>query len=562
MTFRIFFICIFSVLLFSSCGLYFNIHNPKRPGKMPEFSKEMVLLGEMTTLRSCYDIKYYDLNIKFFPDEKKLTGKVSMTAIATSPFDSIQIDLHPNLSIEKLIDKATGKSLLYYRNERAVIITYHQEQGNSFELEISYSGKPYIAKYPPWVGGAVWKKDKNKNYWAGVACESDGASLWWPLKDHTADEADSVRMHYSIDGNLMVVGNGQFEGVTKYGNENTYNWFVSYPINSYNISFYIGDFEKFSYKLKGVYGDTIPIEHYVLKQNIEKAKIHFKQVDSILLVYESLFGKYPWIRDGFRLVESPFEGMEHQSAIAYGNGYKNARRTGLDYVILHETAHEWWGNSITASDFADVWLQEGFATYAEALFIEAKNGKDAYEQYMNNQRFWIANKYPVVGVRDRRWFHYRKSADVYYKGSWILHTFRYQIENDSLFFDIIKTFYDTNKYKIVTTKDFTDIVNLKTGKDYNWFFDRYLTINTVPELQYYFSQDGAIYYKWTNVDSTFSPYKSYIQVNGQKQLFHPTNTVQKYLLPAMENGTCTLAFYNLFLMKYKKNKSLEKEYNK
>ena len=526
----IFIITIVQVLILSSCsifGIHFEVHNPNKPGKIPVFSNEEVMLGELTSYRTCFDVNYYDLSVTINPDKKHLSGEVEIYSTAVSDFETFQLDLHANFEITSLVDIDTGKELVFTRKERAVFISLNKKIGDEFAVKVGYQGKPVVAKKPPWNGGFVWKTDKNKKPWVGVACESEGASIWWPLKDHTSDEPDSIRMHFSVPKSVMAVGNGQFEGKEEHEQFTTYNWFVSYPINTYNVTVYLGDFVKFTDYYTGISGKELALDYYVLPYNLDTAKVHFKQVSPILRVYEEKFGEYPWYRDGFKLVESAFAGMEHQTAIAYGNGYKNDADSVTDYIILHEIAHEWWGNSVTVHDLSDVWIQEGFATYAEALYMEAKGGKEAYEEEMLWSRIMIGNKYPIIGIEGRRWFDSKKNADVYGKGAWILHTLRTQMENDSLFFDIIQTFYESNKYKIVASNDFVELVNQKTESDYSWFFNQYLFNNYAPELEYNVTEFGTVFYKWVNTDESFNKIKMNVTINGSNYVITPTNEVQE-----------------------------------
>lgn len=513
-----------------SCGLFgfhFNLQNPKVAGRVPHFSKEQVLLGEMTPLRSCFDVHYYDLAVEFFPEKKELAGVVEIHAMATTDFDLLQIDLHRNHDILSLTDANTGHNLPFRREKRAVYVSISRKMGEPFTLRVSYAGKPRRAKKPPWMGGFVWEEDEKGNPWAGVACESDGASLWWPLKDHTADEPDSMRLHYMVPEGLMAIGNGQQEGISIQDGKATFDWFISYPINTYNVTVYVGDFVPLRDTYTGILGETLNITHYVLPENQEVAKEHFAQLHEVLASFERQFGAYPWYRDGFKLVESPYAGMEHQTAIAYGNGYENDMADTYDYILVHETAHEWWGNSITAEDLADVWLQEGFATYAEALFLEDVMGKGAYHSHMSWYRFLVKNKYPVVGVKDRRWFHYKKNSDVYMKGAWILHTFRRQLDKDALFKEVIHSFHETYKRQVVSTEDFVTHVNEVTGGDYSWFFDHYLRKNFVPQMDYFLDEEtGKLYYQWANVSEDFVPFRVDVRSLGNHMPIIPTQQIQ------------------------------------
>ncbi|HAA22818.1 MAG TPA: hypothetical protein DCP28_30140 [Cytophagales bacterium] len=546
-------------IFLQSCGLFgirLKLHNPNQPGRVPNFSREQVLLGEMTPLRSSYDVHYYDLSIDFNPEEELLTGTVYIFATATEDLDRLQIDLHPNFEITYLSLGDDGPPLQYTRKERAVFVELSLLKGSSFVLYVDYNGKPKKAKKAPWKGGFVWETDEQVNPWAGVACESDGASLWWPLKDHTADEPDSMRLHYTVSEELMAIGNGQLESKSTIDGKATYNWYVSYPINTYNVTVYIGKFKELKQPYTGVGGEEMVLTHYVLEPNYEAAQYHFEQVPDILYSFEQQFGTYPWYRDGFKLVESPYEGMEHQTAIAYGNGYENDLNEDTDYIILHETAHEWWGNSVTAEDLADVWIQEGFATYAEALYLEDQEGKGAYDSHLFFYRLSIKNKYPVVGVRDRRWFHFRKNMDVYTKGAWILHTLREQINDDDLFRDILKTFYETYQYQIVRSKDFVAVVNEKTGRDFQWFFDQYLYEHYVPELEYTITEEGELLYKWVKAVENFTKFRLFVESDPMPFVIEPTLELQRQPLPKNNSGEWNIRIPRNMLVIVRENDKL------
>lgn len=537
--------------------------NPSCSGKPPKFSNESILLGEMTSFRSCYDVYYYDLYLNINPNEKLLDGEVIMFASMLKESDTLQIDLDDTFKIKELVNANTGEPLSYWRKERAVFISFKKNVGEKFAIKIKYEGHPHIAKKPPWNGGWIWSKDKNKKPWVGVACESDGASLWWPLKDHIADEPDSVRMHYTVPKGLIAVGNGQFEGEIQNRDSTTFNWYVSYPINTYNVTVYIGDYLTIKDNYQGIGGRELEISHYVLKDNYEKAKTHFAQIHKILKVFEERFGEYPWYNDGFKLVESPYAGMEHQTAIAYGNDYINFLDS-TDYIILHETAHEWWGNSVSVKDMADVWIHEGFATYSEALYFEYYNDKDFYDRYLSAYQPLIKNEYPVVGIKDRRWFDAEKNADVYTKGAWILHSLRSQINNDSLFFDILKSFYENNKMQIIDSRSFIDLVNAKTNTDYEWFFKQYLFNNFSPELEYEISYTGKVFYRWDKVGEDFDKLK--VEIKAGEELFNiiPSTEVKSFQLKEKIDGKWQFTIDNsvLYTLKHSPNLFSVNTYNR
>jgi len=476
-----------------------------------------------------------------------------MNAKAISGFDTIQVDLYQNLLLNKI--SFEGKELNYFRKYGAVFITmpHSMKKGENFSISMEYEGKPLVARKPPWKGGFVWKKDKENNPWIGVACETEGASLWWPCKDVTNDEPDSAAINVTVEKDLMAVANGHLTGKEENGNFTTYKWHVSYPINLYDVSIYVGKFTLLADSLKMPSGKNLSINHYVLPVNYEKAKIHLAQAKDQIAFFENTFGNYPWYTDGYKLVESPYEGMEHQTAIAYGNGYKTSYN-GFDYIILHESAHEWWGNSITASDLSDVWLQEGFATYAEALYVESTRGKNDYLRYLLTYRMFIKNKRPLIGPVGTRYFDY-KDSDVYMKGAWTLHTLRTLINDDKTFFDILKTFHETHTKKTVTSQDFIQTVNTKTSSDYSWFFNQYLYKREAPFLEYYW--DGKdFFYRWQYVDSTFVM-PAEIALDGLVRMnLKPTTALQS--IPLDGNTYKEIAFNNYTaLFGLKKNKKLK-----
>lgn len=531
-------LAVLGLFLLHSCGMFgihLKMHNP-RPGPAKKFSPETVLLGELTPIRSEFDVHFYSLDIRISAAAKTVNGWVEIGATALKTIDSVQLDLDQPLAIDEIHwQTRSGQQLYHKRKLRAVYIDLPGKirEGEKFTIHVKYHGKPVVACKPPWAGGMVWKKDKQKNAFAGVACETEGASTWFPCKDHTSDEADSVALRFSVpDDGLIVVSNGRYMGNETKNGLTAYSWKVGYPINTYNITFYLGDFVKISDTYTGIHGKQMDLSYYVLKPNEQKARNHFMQVRTQLRAYEAIYGEYPWYNDGFKLVESPYEGMEHQSAIAYGNGYTNDLNGRDDYIILHEAGHEWFGNAVTAADLADVWLQEGITTYGEALYNEKRYSKAAALAHLLDYRITIKNKYPMVGVPGRRDFDYR-DGDVYSKGAWMMHTLRHQLGDDTLFFNILRTFYAENKLKVTDSKTFISVVNRVAGKDYQWFFDQYLYQRKVPFLEYCFSEDGHLYYRWTATTGDFTKFRVTVKNRESRGVLEivPGNGVQRLKLP-------------------------------
>ena len=375
-----------------------------------EFGRKDSLRGFLFPERSCYDVTFYHLNINVEPENKFIRGYNEIHFEALDSFRLFQIDLFENMSISQII--FDGKELSFSREYNAVFVDFDQwiKKGSKAFIRVYYEGNPKIAVNPPWDGGFSWKTDKNGKDWIGVSCQGLGASSWWPNKDHQSDEPDSMLISCQIPFGLSCISNGnlRLHDLRKSTMHfNTYNWFVSYPINNYDVSINIGDYVHFDDQYISN-GDTLALDYYVLSYNEQKAKTHFEQVKPMLNCFEKYLGPYPFFNDGFALIETPYLGMEHQSGIAYGNnflpGYKgNTNFTAgldFDYIIIHETGHEWWGNSITANDISDMWIQETFCTYSEALFVECIYGYDTMIKYVENQMKMARNVSPIVGVPD------------------------------------------------------------------------------------------------------------------------------------------------------------------
>lgn len=526
-----------SIAFITSCsilGINTNHTAAKHAEKYPVFTEKDSLKGFLNEYRSCFDVNYYNLDIDFNIDKKTLKGKVDIHFKALKNLEKIQLDLYENMTINSI--DFEGKKQIYTRKFDAFFISFNRliQSGEQIKITVNYEGKPNIAKKAPWDGGFVWKKDKSGQPWVGVACELDGASLWWPLKDHLSDEPDSAQMSFTIPQGLFCVSNGQLIKRKLNGvNKETFTWKVQNPINHYNISCYIGNYRSFTVPYIKNDSVTHQLTYYVLPHNLTKAKSHFKQTNEMLQFYEKTFGDYDWFNDGYKLIESPYAGMEHQSAIAYGDKYKN-NYSGFDYIILHETAHEWWGNSVSVGDFSDIWLHEGLATYSEALFVEETQGYAKYLAYLNIYSYSIKNKKPMVGPRDVKYWTY-KDSDPYVKGALTLHSLRSTINNDSIFFDILKSFHLENTRKIVTSNTFIELVNHKTEQDYTWFFNQFLYNRKPAKFNYslvYNAQKSTIvlYYKWVNVDDNFKmPIDVYI--GGKITRIYPTSQPQILNLP-------------------------------
>ena len=478
-----------------------------------EFSLSDSLRGSLSSYRSCYDVYYYDLNVTIDDKNKELINSYNDFYITSlEDFDNIQIDLFSNLEINSIVFNEI--KLNFKRKFNAVFIDFPEiiKKGENVKFRVNYDGKPRKAVNPPWDGGFSWDYDKNKNPWIGVSCQGLGASSWWPCKDHQSDEPDSMRITCTVRSPLKVVSNGKLIS-NKSGYDlklkskvNTSSWFVSYPINNYNVTLCAADYAHFSdYYLSN--SDTLFLDYYVLTYNETKAKEHFKQVKPMLECFEEYFGQYPFINDGFSLVETPYLGMEHQSAIAYGNNYLpgyNGNKNfiaGLDfdYIIVHETGHEWWGNSITTNDIADMWIHEGFCTYSEVIYVECMYGYETMLEYVNNQKRFVRNDKPIVGPYN---VNKKGSNDMYQKGSLMLHTLRNLINDDKLWFSILKGISIDFKYKVLDGKDIIEYINRKVDFNLSLFFNQYLFNSKIPIFEYKIQKEGREYvllYRWNAI---------------------------------------------------------------
>lgn len=474
------------------------------------FTRKDSLQGGMRQERSCFDVFFYDLKVRVIPRENAISGSNTVYFKVVSDTKRIQVDLFTELSIQHI--RWHGQELGYTRDCNAVFIDFPSllKQGCSDSLTITYSGKPHIAINPPWNGGLVWSKKKGKD-WIGVACEHFGASCWWPNKDVLADRPDSMQISITVPKDLQGIANGNLRHTYSSGEEKTFVWFVSYPITNYLVTFYAGDFIDLHKTYQSqVIRDTMSLDFYVTPQSEHNAIEYYNQTETILNTYEKLFGPYPFRRDGVAMVEAPYKGMENQSAIAIGDEYgkKNRRvydKCDYDYLLVHETAHEWWGNSVGMHEMADAWISEGFATYTECLFMEQVYG---YKQYMNlvvSDMGNILNIWPVAGitgVNDNTFL----GEDIYDKGAVMLHNLRCFLNNDSLFFGLIRNFYRRNVYNTVTTHDFIYFANNYTGKNLTPLLGKFLFEKDPPILNYRFVRDGndiLLSYRWIEVDEGF-----------------------------------------------------------
>ena len=513
----------FSLLL---CSLLFcQNHRPHgNQYNLPELTPNNFLIGNLNENRSSYRVSFYDINIDFDISKKSLDGFVTIKAESLKDLDSLQIDLAKNLNIKSIVFEE--KEMKFSREFDAVLIEFPNsiEKDKIFEFTVYYYGVPQSADNPPWAGGFTWSNDKEGRDWVAVSCEGEGARIWWPNKDHITAEGDSVRMVYTVPSNLFAVGNGKLRSITSNKEKTSYEWFVKNPINNYNISVQIGNYVAVQDTL--IKDDTVHyMNHYVLDYNEELASNYFIQSKEIIRFYEKYFGDYQWYEDGYKLIEVPYLGMEHQSAVTYGNGfslYNGVRSKSwpmygvIDPLIIHETGHEWFGNSVTASDPTHIWIHEGLQVYSESIYFEDKF--DSYAvgvHYLNTLKNRIVNEIPIVGRENEN--HWALHGDTYMKGAWVMHTLRSAINNDEIWFEILKEFMIENAKGFANTNDFFEKVKDKTGKDYWYFAQQYFYSPKQPHLV--FNQtDSEYFYKWENVNDNFTMPIDLL-INGKEKEF-------------------------------------------
>lgn len=501
------------------------------------FTRKDSLQGGLRPERTCFDVQRYDLNIKVNIDKKSIVGYNEISFNVVENTSKIQIDLFENMQVDSIVYNT--KILDYKREYNAVFISFPTDlvKGNSYKIRFYYSGNPIIAKQAPWDNGFVFSKDKQNKSWVGMTSQGNGASLWWPCKDSQSDEPDNgMTIKVAVPEGLMNVSNGKFIGNENLNNGFTrWDWEVANPINTYCVTINIADYAHIHDDLNG-----LSIDYYVLKENEALAKVHFDEVKTMLNCYQSKFGKYPFWEDGFKLVETSYLGMEHQSATAYGNKYKKGylgndlSGTGIgllfDYITIHESSHEWFGNSITSNDIADMWIHEGFGQYAESVFIECQYGYVKAKQYLFGLQNNVKNDKPLIGQYG---VNNMGSYDIYPKGALLLNTIRNVINNDTLWWQILLKYSGTFRHKIIDTEIVISFFNKESKMNLTPIFNQYLRYKNIPELEIK-SNSKKLEYRWkTDVTNFNMPID--IKVNGKEIRITPTNKWKKSNIKTNKN---------------------------
>ena len=520
------------------------------------FTRADSLHGNNSPLRACYDINYYHLDVKFDIGQKFISGSNLFKFTAVQDFNKLQLDLFANLKLEKIEYK--GKKLRYTREVNAVFVTFPKTitKGSKDEFTVYYSGNPVVARRAPWDGGVVFAKDSLGKPFVATACEGVGAAIWWPNKDQLTDEVDSMMISVSAPNGLKEVSNGRLRKVTDLKNGYTkYDWFVKNPINNYDVEATIGDLVHLSDTYDGEKG-KLSLDYWVLSYNAEKAKRQFGlNVKPMLKSFEHWFGPYPWYEDGYKLVEAPHLGMEHQSAVAYGNHYGNGylgrdlSGTGWglkwDYIVVHESAHEWFGNNITAKDYADMWVHESFAYYAESLFVESQYGKQAGLEYVNGSRVGsISNDAPIGGLV----YGVSKegSGDMYNKGGVMLNMVRTIINDDEKWRNILRGLNSAFYHKTVTYDDITKYISDQSGVNLTTFFEQYIHTKDLPVLEFG-NVRGKFSVRWTSCVRGFTmPVKVRIK-GGEYQFISPSTRFTPVNIDGLNEKNLEVDTFNYYV---------------
>lgn len=467
-----------------------------------EFTRADTLRGSITPERAWWEVIHYDLNVTVQPSDSSLLGYNRITYRVSRQPAEMQIDLQQPLQMDQVIQG--GASLDYRRDGDAFFVQVPEQlaRDSLYTLTVYYHGRPRVAPNAPWEGGFVWERDTTGTPWIATANQGLGASVWWPNKDHQSAEPDSMRISVTVPDSLINVSNGRLSDVRYHPNGTaTWTWGVDSPINNYNVAVNAGDYFHFNGTYQGEKG-PLDLDFWVLDYNLDKALGQFGEVGHMLQCFERWFGPYPFYEDGYKLVETPHLGMEHQSAVAYGNDYQMGYQgtdlsdTGwglkFDFIIIHESGHEWWGNSVTTKDIADMWVHEGFTNYSENLYVECRWGAKAGADYVIGTRKRIQNERPIIGPYG---VNREGSGDMYYKGGNLLHMIRRLIDDDGQWREILRGIQSDFRHQTVTSRQIESYINKRTEADLRPVFNQYLRFTDIPVLQYYLA-GGRLHFRW------------------------------------------------------------------
>ncbi len=501
----------------------------------PVFTRQDTLRGTITPERAWWDLTYYHLQVKVSPLDSSFVGSNLIGYKVIKQNQLMQIDLQPPMKITRITQNGIDQKFEQDGNAWFVKLTDQQKKGEEKYVLVEYGGKPHASRRPPWDGGVNWGKDLEGRPLITTSNQGIGGSIWWPSKDHPYDEPDSLLISVTVPYPLINVSNGRLRNVENHSDKtSTYHWFVSNPINNYGVNINIGNYVHFGDVYKGEKGD-LDCDYWVLDYHLKKAKKQFKQAHLVLEAFEYWFGPYPFYEDSYKLVEVSYPGMEHQSSVTYGNGFKNGyggrdvSSTGygmkFDFIIIHESGHEWFANSITNWDEADMWIHESFIAYSENLFVDYFWGKEASAEYCRGTRLNLDNDRPIIGIYN---VNYIGSHDMYSKGANMLHTLRQLIDDDEKWRQILRGLGREFYHQTVKTGQIEHYISEKSGIDLQLFFDQYLRDTRIPTFEYALI-NGQMQYRWTNCVKGFN-IKIKVYINDQMHWLSPTQKWQKLKL--------------------------------
>ena len=491
--------------------------------------------GTLPPDQAAYDVEYYDLNVRVEPADSSISGTLIMTARLEASTQTSGLDLDPLLDVSG-VQAGTGGDLTPVNWERddgriRIDLPADASIGQSFSVSVDYGGKPRVAPMPPWDGGFTWARTPDGSPWIGTSNQMIGADVWWPVKDHVSDKPDSMTIRVTVPDPLVVATNGRLRSVEEAGSGyTTWNWFVSTPISTYNVSLNIAPYVQLDTTLTSLTGETFPISFWVLPEDEEKGRVLLDEIVEHVRWFEIVIGPYPFRADKYGVAQTPYLGMEHQSIIAYGANFTNGAMTGgvdwgFDALHHHELSHEWWGNMVTNADWKDMWVHEGFGTYMQALYLEDKQGIDRYHAYMNSFVHRIGNQKPVAPREMTSAQEIYAGHDIYFKGAWVLHTLRYLIGNDALRLSLRRMAYPTpeiwrasdgTQVRFVDTDDYVATVEEVTETDLDWFFDVYVHSAELPTLELT-RREGALDLAWSTPHGLPFPMPVDVEVDGRTQ---------------------------------------------
>lgn len=485
--------------------------------------------GPLSPVQASYNVNYYNLDLKINPDTQTINGSLLCQVEIVNSIDTLVLDLDDPFIIDSILIKInegvySSTSYTFSQGKLNISIGAQVITGNMVTTQVFYHGIPREASNPPWGVGFVWETTTAGNPWLAVVCEDEGADIWWPCKDHPSDEPDSISLSFTVPNPLKCISNGQFlSSIDNGDNTSTYNWFVSTPINNYNVTFYAADYLVIEDTYQGINYDSIPFYFWVLPEYYNTAVNYMDVFLTEFNFLETISGPFPFSTDKHGWAHAPYWGMEHQTIVAYGHNF-TVNSWGFDYIHYHELAHEWWGNLVTAKDWSDIWIHEGIATYTEALYVEHLSGMDSYFQYMEGIHPNNNHTHPLA-PREELTASQGFDLNPYTRGASVMHTFRYHL-GDEVFFNLLKRwaypdstdFDNTNGRlcRIVTTDDLKDQAEEETGRELDPFFEVFFRQAAYPIL-HVVREINETTFTWETENNILLDVNIPILVNGATQ---------------------------------------------